>query len=86
MRCFLQVYGVSIVSYLVIYFCRPQSVSKKEVILSPREEQFVKKIKSMEEDINAFKEKEKKWKELRQTKVPNFSFSLFYKLDMYLDK
>lgn len=63
----------------VIFSLRPQSVSKKEVILSPREEQLVRKIKSMEEDINAFKEKEKKWKELRQTKVHNY-FIYFFKI------
>ncbi|XP_065202598.1 centrosomal protein of 290 kDa-like isoform X2 [Planococcus citri] len=47
---------------------RPQSSRKKEILITPKEEQLMKKIKLLEEQLDDFVMREKKWKETRKSK------------------
>lgn len=52
-----------------VFHYRPHSARKKDALVTPKEEQLLKKIKTLEEQIEAYAEKEKKWTENRRTKV-----------------
>lgn len=52
---------------------RPQSARKKDTLITPKEEVLIKKIKTLEEQLEDFVQREKKWKETRRSKVSYLS-------------